>query len=134
MIAGRPYVRRFLPLLGEQRFTLVANVAMAANFGCKCLSDARRKAWYYLAMGPYVVGSNRMLAVDAQATAEASAVGMGKGETQAAKQNCLAVVSIVAPQVYAALYEGYGANATFACGAACTLLSQLPLTMAMAPR
>lgn len=121
-------------MLGAQRFTLFANFAMAANLGVKCLSTKAHKAPYFWSMVPYTIGTNRTLALDAQATAEAVAAGMGKGEVQAAQRNVLAVVSIAAPQLYAYVYEAYGANAPFVCGAVCTLLSQLPFALAQSLR
>ena len=96
----------------------------------KVLTTRTFKLPYFLAMGPFMLGSNRALGVNACIAAEGAEAGLGRGEVQAAVENFLAIIHALTPQLNAALYAA-NPRSVFVVAAISTLFSQVPLTWAL---
>ena len=63
------------------------NVATAMVMLLKCLTNRQRKLPYYLAMGPFMLGSNRAVAVNARIADEGAAAGLASHNFANSLQN-----------------------------------------------
>jgi DHA1 family tetracycline resistance protein-like MFS transporter len=127
-MCGSRFTKKLLPLLGDQRFVLMCNVAAALAFGLRALArDCGRKAraLFLLSLVPMLAANQKCVVVDAAAVDAAVASGMGRGECSAALANINAVIYIVAPPLWASLYKKYK-FLPFYCAAGITLASQIP--------
>lgn len=127
-MCGSRFTKKLLPLLGDQRFVLLCNVAAALAFGLRALArDCGRKAraLFLLSLVPMLAANQKCVVVDAAAVDAAVASGMGRGECSAALANINAVIYIVAPHLWASLYKK-SKFLPFYCAAGITLASQIP--------
>jgi DHA1 family tetracycline resistance protein-like MFS transporter len=101
-IAGGQLVGPLLARLGSEGFTLAANTATVAFF---CMVASGRPSLYVAALMPYAIGGiSRGAAVRAEHAQAAARAGCSAGELAADLAAARAVVQIVGPSLFSALY------------------------------
>ena len=133
-MCGSRFTKKFLPVLGGETFVLICNVAAALVFGLRAMardSGRRARALFLLSLVPMLAANQKCVVVDAAAVDAAVASGMGRGECSAALENINAIIYIVAPHMWAALYKK-GPYLPFYAAAVITLLSQIPYRLGIA--
>ena len=127
-MCGSRFTKKLLPVLGGESFVLLCNVASSLVFGLRAMardSGRRARALFLLSLVPMLAANQKCVVVDAAAVDAAVASGMGRGECSAALENINAIIYIIAPHMWAALYKK-GPYLPFYAAAVITLLSQIP--------
>lgn len=117
-IAGGILGKVSMAKLDAVAHTSIAHLALIGNM--VSWATAETGAGIALALAFDAVAGGRRLAVDAALTSKAAALGLGKGQIQAAIANMLNLCKVVGPVVYTVLFARFGQKAPFMLGIALT--------------
>jgi hypothetical protein len=103
-MAGGPLARPFIERLGLVRYSYLTNAATALSYCLKGLATG--PAGLLASLLPYLAGGQavRTAGTSAMAARHGAQAGWGGGEVAAVRSNCIALMKVVMPQVYAWLY------------------------------